>query len=324
MWPLPSHHFDTEIIIQLLIARMTIKELPIPTYYGNEICHVNGFAYAANVVKAALKARLQEMCLSYDPAFDCAPAGTYSPYTPKFGYSSTHTAAMERILPNSRVLDLGCAGGYLGARLRSHKKCFVTGMDIDPVRPGLLDEFIPCDLNARAPSFDALSYDTVLLLDVIEHLRKPEIFLEELRRIMAWNPALELFISTGNIACFAIRAMLLLGQFNYGPRGILDLTHTRLFTFASLRRALRQAGFDVLETKGIPPPYPLAAGNNFFSRILLAVNGFLIALWRGLFSYQIFMRVKAQPSLELLLATAEAQSHIRAAAIKSADPIRVL
>ena len=35
-------HFDTEIIIQLLRARLRIKELPIPTYYGDEICHVNG------------------------------------------------------------------------------------------------------------------------------------------------------------------------------------------------------------------------------------------------------------------------------------------
>ena len=30
--------------------------------------------------------------------------------------------------------------------------------------------------------------------------------------------------------------MLLFGQFNYGKRGILDLTHTRLFTFESFRR----------------------------------------------------------------------------------------
>jgi len=42
-----------------MIAGVTIKELPIPTYYGDEICRVNGLKYAANVVIAALKARLQ-------------------------------------------------------------------------------------------------------------------------------------------------------------------------------------------------------------------------------------------------------------------------
>jgi glycosyltransferase involved in cell wall biosynthesis len=55
-----AFHFDTEIIIQFLIARLRIKELPIPTYYGDEICHVNGMKYAADVVVAALKARLQD------------------------------------------------------------------------------------------------------------------------------------------------------------------------------------------------------------------------------------------------------------------------
>ena len=39
-------HFDTEIIIQLVVAKLPIVELPIPTYYGNEICRVNGIPYA--------------------------------------------------------------------------------------------------------------------------------------------------------------------------------------------------------------------------------------------------------------------------------------
>ena len=44
-------HFDTEIIIQLVRAGLRIKELPIPTYYGDEICHVNGLKYALDVVR---------------------------------------------------------------------------------------------------------------------------------------------------------------------------------------------------------------------------------------------------------------------------------
>jgi 2-polyprenyl-3-methyl-5-hydroxy-6-metoxy-1,4-benzoquinol methylase len=309
-------HFDTEIAIQLLIARRRIKEVPIPTYHGKEIRHVNGIKYAANVVIAALKARLQELSLFYDRRFDCAPAETYSPYTPKLNYESPHTMALDRVPPGSRVLDLGCAGGYLGSTLRKQKRCFVTGVDRKPVKRGVLDEFNLCDLNAGVPCVDASRYDTVLMLDVIEHLNRPEIFLEDLRRKLALNPSLELMISTANVACFVTRAMLFFGEFNYGLRGILDLTHTRLFTFASFRRALVQAGFDILETKGVPAPYPLAIGDNFISRTLLAVNQALIRLSRGLFSYQIFMRVKAQPSLELLLAAAERQSGIRALSIE--------
>ena len=193
---------------------------------------------------------MQEMSLFYDRRFDCAPAATYSPYTPKLDYESPHSSAFDRVRSGARVLDLGCAGGYLGSALRRRKDCYITGLDMTPVKQGVLDECDVCDLNAGVPHIDANRYDVVLLLDVIEHLHQPERFLEDLRRMMALNSSLELMISTANIACFVTRAMLLLGQFNYGPRGILDITHTRLFTFASFRRALVQAGFDILETRG--------------------------------------------------------------------------
>jgi glycosyltransferase involved in cell wall biosynthesis len=50
-----SWHFDTQIILELLRHGHTIIEVPIPTYYGDEICHVNGIAYAYQCVKATLR-----------------------------------------------------------------------------------------------------------------------------------------------------------------------------------------------------------------------------------------------------------------------------
>lgn len=41
-------HFDTQIILALAERGGRIVELPIPTYYGDEICHVNGVPYAIN------------------------------------------------------------------------------------------------------------------------------------------------------------------------------------------------------------------------------------------------------------------------------------
>ena len=311
-------HFDTEIIIQLLVARQPIKELPIPTYYGDEICHVNGLSYAWNVVKVALKARLQEMSLFYDRRFDCAPAEDASPYTLKLGYPSPHTMALERVPAGARVLDLGCAGGYMGAVLKEQKECYVSAVDVTEIPVQGLDEFRIHDLNTGVPPIQPPGYDVVLMLDVIEHLAQPETFLEQLREALAPYPSAEVIISTGNVACFITRVMLLLGQFNYGKRGILDVTHTRLFTFASLRRALEQTGFSMLETKGVPGPFPLAIGDNLLSRMLLTVNRFLMHLSRGMFSYQIFMRVKPQPSLKSLLQFSQEQSKIRASRLESA------
>ena len=44
-------NFDTQIILQLHEAGKRIAEVPIPTYYGDEICYVNGIPYAMNCVR---------------------------------------------------------------------------------------------------------------------------------------------------------------------------------------------------------------------------------------------------------------------------------
>jgi len=50
-------HFDTQIIVKLHHQRFRIRERPIPTYYGDEICHVNGLKYAWNVTRSLLDYR---------------------------------------------------------------------------------------------------------------------------------------------------------------------------------------------------------------------------------------------------------------------------
>ena len=310
-------HFDTEIIIQMLIAERRIMELPIPTYYGDEICYVNGMRYAADVVISAFKARLQHMGLFFDPKFDCAPEN-HSPYTPKFDYISPHTLAFERVPAGSKVLDIGCAGGYLAAHLAKNKGCVVDGIDTCPaVEPGLADFYLH-NLNEGLPDLDFRKYDYLLMLDVIEHLARPEQFLDGMRDALRENPSAEVFISTANIGFFVTRFMLLLGQFNYGKRGILDLTHTRLFTFRSFERILEQSGFDILEKVGVPGPFPMALGDSGLSRFLINLNRSLISISRGMFSYQMFLRIKPKPSLEWLLKTAKEQSQLRVESIEAA------
>jgi hypothetical protein len=98
--------------------------------------------------------------------------------------------------------------------------------------------------------------------------------------------------------------MLLLGFFNYGSRGILDLTHTRLFTFGSLRRLLEQAGYTVEAIRGIPAPFPLALGNGRLAKAALALNKILIRLSQSVFAYQIFIVARPNPSLATLLGRA--------------------
>jgi 2-polyprenyl-3-methyl-5-hydroxy-6-metoxy-1,4-benzoquinol methylase len=106
------------------------------------------------------------------------------------------------------------------------------------------------------------------MLDVIEHLKDPEAFLDGLRARLDDSPR-TLIITTPNIGFIVPRLMLLFGQFNYGQTGILDRTHTRLFTFRTLRRLMRDSGFQILVMKGIPAPIPKAIGDSVLSRTLL-------------------------------------------------------
>ena len=109
--------FDTEIIIQLMIAGKTIRELAIPTYYGSEISHVNGIPYAWDVVRKTLIARSQELGLFYDRRFDCAPRGEHG--TPRDAFPEPGSAAefaLRAIPPGARVLNLG---GQVAAAFRT-------------------------------------------------------------------------------------------------------------------------------------------------------------------------------------------------------------
>jgi hypothetical protein len=186
--------------------------------------------------------------------------------------------------------------------------CFPLGPEIE------LDEFHLRDLNQGLPDLRWQEFDYVLMLDVIEHLRSPEEFVIALRRQLSGNPKVKLLVSTGNIGFLVVRLMLLLGKFNYGSKGILDKTHTRLFTFATFRKLFEQNGFEVLETRGVPGPFPLAIGKGWLSHCLTSLNSALIRVSRGVFSYQVYLVVKPLPSIEYLLAHAEEQSALRAAA----------
>ena len=102
--------------------------------------------------------------------------------------------------------------------------------------------------------------------------------------------------------------MLLIGQFNYGKRGILDITHTRLFTFSSLRRLFNQANFEVIAEQGIPAPFGLALKNKTIGKFLNWVNLKLIIISPSLFSYQMYFTVIPKKSLSTLLKNAVTNS----------------
>jgi len=294
-------HFDTDIIIQLHFAGMRIVELPIPTFYGDEICRVNGVKYALDCCRAVVRAKLHSKNLLYDRKFDVGPVE--ETYDLKLGYDSSHERAIQSVRQGARVLDIGCGRGYV-AELMAEKAAHVTGLDqYSPDKSGKPNvEYRKWNIEAEPVPVDISDYDQIFMLDIIEHLKDPEVFMEILRE-KAINKRPEIILTTANIAFFVTRFMLLIGQFNYGRKGILDRTHTRLFTFRSLRELFEQTGYNVLEIRGIPAPFPKVVGKGFIGKITMAINGFLarLPLIRGLFSYQLYVRAKARPTVPNLL-----------------------
>ena len=290
-------HFDTEIIIQFVLKKLRIVELPIPTFYGDEICYVNGINYAWHIVRSTIKARLCRVHLFFDRKFDVDPQ--VPAHSDKLGFPSSQTFAVNACVPGRYVLQLGIGHANVAEELK-RKLCRVTTVDFaanEPLARSTSSALAP----APTPSLPAhLNYDQILLMDLIEHLHDPEGFMDELRRKIGPCKS-EVIITASNVAFVVTRVMLALGQFNYSRKGILGLGHRRLFTFRSLRSLLEQAGYEVLEARGVPAPFPLALGMNYRSRVLLALNGLFLKLSKSLFAYQVCIRARALPDARHLL-----------------------
>ena len=295
--------FDTDIIIQALDIKCRLIEIPIPTHYGDEICRVNGIKYAFQVAKSTLISRVQNWGIFYSPKFDYRLGK--SPYDPKLGFDSSHQFAIQEVKSGSTVLDFGCGNGYIAKELKQQKKCKIHGYDIKQS-----DEAIKYCENVYVTNLDQFDWkliqpaDTILLLDIVEHLIKPEKFMEDLRTHTAkFRP--EIIITTGNVVFCLTRLSFLIGQFNYGKRGILDLDHKRLFTFKSLKRLLQDQGYEIIKTDGIPVPIPFIVENSRLADILIKINRLLIKVSKSLFSFQIAIVARPLPTLDQLLLDAE-------------------
>jgi len=149
----------------------------------------------------------------------------------------------------------------------------------------------------------------VLLLDLIEHLRDPEGFMVSLRHRAErpYPPTGESFLvvlSTPNVAFVAVRLNLLLGRFPYAERGILDITHSRLFTRSSLLTLLKDCGYRIDKVRPVPVPFEAVVGGRI-GRFLGFLAAVAARVWPTLFAFQFLVTCRPQPSVAQVLACAE-------------------
>ena len=157
-------------------------------------------------------------------------------------------------------------------------------------------------LNEECKNFD--SFDYLILLDDTDLARQPEKMLSRLSEKCRYCPEIEIILAVGNIAFLLTRITLLFGRFSYTRKGIINLRHFRLFTLRSIKRLFSQNNFTVSEVHGLAIPYHLVFSSSWLTELFSSLHGFFIRLRPSLFSYQLLIMVKPQPSLEYLLASA--------------------
>jgi SAM-dependent methyltransferase len=136
-------------------------------------------------------------------------------------------------------------------------------------------------------------FDYVVCADVIEHVRNRTQLLRSARRHLKEDG--RLIISTPNIALWFYRLSLLVGRFEYGPRGVLDETHVHLFTGATFRRTVERAGFQVVGRRVTALPFEVVFQSTGRSRLVRgladAYHG-LARLWPSMFAYQFILEAE--------------------------------
>lgn len=161
----------------------------------------------------------------------------------------SHTQIVRRVPRYAHVLELGCGTGTMSKLLKEQCEATIIGVDSNPLtawQASCFCDYVFTEDLDDPHSLDALEFekfDVVTLVDVLEHLKDPVALLKRLKPLLLDEG--QLLLSVPNIAHASVRLELLGGNFDYENSGILDSTHLKFFTAASLQALLREAGFTV-------------------------------------------------------------------------------
>lgn len=285
--------FDTEIILGLVRAGKRIVEVPIPTYYGDEICYVNGMKYAKDVTADVVRHWANHRGFG---------GGVASTETDLYALKATgsHGVLLEWLSnrETSRVLDAGCFDGRFAdlARGLGHH---VTGLDRQK-HDGVaerLDSFIEADLNQPLPASIKAEYDVVVAGDILEHVMEPQQLLDDL--VSKLVPGGEILVSVPNFGHWYPRGRIAIGKFDYDQRGPLDRGHVRFFTRTTIERLFADSGLRVIEHRTVGTPFEsiidgpgATPTRQQLVRGVTRADRAMVRAWPRLFGYQFLYRLE--------------------------------
>jgi len=225
-----------------------------------------------------------------------AQAATVSRYQLKAGPYSSHTLLLEHFPAQGerrRVLDIGCAVGYLSSIL-ADRGFSVGSIDWPGTPHPATVEFSGADLDDGLGPVSG-KFEFIICADVIEHLRDPLRLLKECRAKLA--PGGVLLASLPNSAHWSFRWNVLLGRFPQHERGLFDSTHLHFYNWEGWVTLLQRAGFriETVQSSAVPVGLALPAWDGSFAAGALERISFACArLWKTLFAYQFVIGARAE------------------------------
>ena len=168
-------------------------------------------------------------------------------------------AIAELVPRGSRVLDLGCGDGAMLAHLQATRGCSGYGVEIDDanvlacVKRGV--NVIQLNLDQGLAMFDDASFDVVLQIDTLQHLRNAEVMLRETVRVGRVG-----IVAFPNFAHWPNRLSVLMGRMPVTkrlPYQWYDTPNIRVGTHADLGTLARSNGLTVLDSFGLQDGQPV-------------------------------------------------------------------
>jgi methionine biosynthesis protein MetW len=180
----------------------------------------------------------------------------YGELVGRHGLAESHRLLLAAVPDGARVLDVGCAEGYLAAALKE-RGCAIVGVEPNPraaeVARSVCDDVIAGDVEDPAIRGKIEGrFDVVLFGDVLEHLRDPD-------SMLRWAGTIgdRVVVSLPNIAHWTARRQIVRGRFPQEDFGLFDRTHLRYFTRTTARELVERAGLTVEDEAFAGAPLPL-------------------------------------------------------------------
>jgi len=156
-------------------------------------------------------------------------------------------------LTNKKILDIGCASGYLSQELKQADN-YVVGIDISATNlakiSSAIDKTLVLDIenDAWPESFTKNKFDVIIMAEIIEHLFDQDNLLKKLKQILQSSGFI--ILTTPNFLTWNNRLRMLFGK--YGDKEILyDKSHINLLSYVGLKKKLNQHNFKIIQENNL-------------------------------------------------------------------------